>query len=237
MVHRQEVDRGGDRGLILRSQERREAVVCIERVDGVGIAAQQDRIEEQAVAVGVVARGRGEVLRPFGRRQDVGHDVRDAQPEPGPLGTDRAYREPVGEVQMVGRRHGVAQVPPPGGVDAALVAQERLAPGLVEGDPVLREVAQRPDRPGGEVREARRSVPARPAARVLQDLRQLPVVERHERAHAGLPEARQERAVEGDAVRVQRAAPVWLEARPGHRQPVRGEASSRMSSTSSGQRW
>ena len=124
----------------------------------------------------------------------------------------------------MGGRDRVAEMPTARCMDAALVAEEGLAPRLVDGDPVRDEVAEHVDRAGCELREPQGGVTAGPAARVLEDLGQLPVVERDERSDAGLPEAFEQRTVERDALRVQSAAAVRLQTRPRDGQPVGGEA-------------
>ncbi len=108
-------------------------------------------------------------------------------------------------------------------VHARAVAQEGAAPGLVEGDPLLHAVAQRVAHDLRVLGEAVRRVALRPAARVLQLLREIPVVE----GQRGLDAVR-EQLVDQAAVEVQahldRRAPAGrLHPRPGDREAVRGQ--------------
>jgi hypothetical protein len=64
---------------------------------------------------------------------------------------------------------------------AAGVAEERRAPGLVQGGPVPDAVAQPVVHGGGVFGEPLGGVAYRPAAGVLQHLRQVPVVDRDPR--------------------------------------------------------
>ena len=70
------------------------------------------------------------------------------------------------------------------------------------------------------VGEALRGVADRPAAGLLAGLRKIPVIERRDRLDPALQAALDEPPVEGDAARVQRAAPVRLHARPGDREAI-----------------
>src|SRR5690606_4835567 len=67
-------------------------------------------------------------------------------------------------------------------------------------------------------------VAVRPAARVLERLRQVPVVERREGADAGLEQGVGEPAVVVEPLRIRGAAPGRLDARPGDREAVAGES-------------
>ncbi len=75
---------------------------------------------------------------------------------------------------MMRRGEGVPQALATGSMDAAVVAQERLTPRLVQGDPVGRQIAERLHGGTGEVGEAGRRVRTGPTAHVLQLLRQAP---------------------------------------------------------------
>ena len=76
----------------------------------------------------------------------------------------------------------------PGGVDAGPVAEVGDDQRLVHRDPALDPVAKRLADDGRVVREAQRDVPRRPAALVLERLRQVPV---EQRGRAGYPALRQ----------------------------------------------
>src|SRR4029079_10300530 len=80
---------------------------------------------------------------------------------------------------------GVAVAPAAGGVLAAAVAEPGDHPRLVLRDPTRDTVAEPRDDDLDVLRERLDRVPCRPAALVLERLREVPVVERRERLEAG----------------------------------------------------
>src|SRR5674476_287496 len=90
-----------------------------------------------------------------------------------------------------------------GGVHAGCVAEVGRAPRLVESRPDLHAVAEHLGSLGRVVREAVGGVARRPAARVLERLREVPVVERDDRVDAGVAELVDEAGVEVEALRVE----------------------------------
>ncbi len=100
------------------------------------------------------------------------------------------------------------------------VAEERRAPRLVQRRPVGDPVGEAFVDGGGVVGEAQRGVTGRPAAGVLERLRQVPVVQRDPRADAGTEQLVDEPLVEPEAVGGQRPGAVGLQARPGDREAV-----------------
>ena len=82
------------------------------------------------------------------------------------------------------------------------VAEERGAPRLVQRQPVVDPVAERVEHEPGVLGEAVRGVARRPAAGVLQLLRQVPVEERRVRLDPGLEQRVDEPAVEVEAALV-----------------------------------
>ena len=111
-----------------------------------------------------------------------------------------------------------------GGVNAVAVAEPGAAPRLVQRDPLADAVAEcRRDHPR-VLGEPARGVAGGPATRVLQRLRQVPVVQREGRLDAALAQAVDQATVEVQAGLVGRALAVRLDARPGHREPVGADA-------------
>ena len=110
-----------------------------------------------------------------------------------------------------------------GGVLAARVGDQRRAERLVEGGPVADPVAERLVHRDRVVEEALRGVAVRPAAGLLDRLRQIPVVEGEPGQDAVLEQFVDESAVEVDARRV-RPDRRRLDARPAHREAVGVEA-------------
>ena len=113
---------------------------------------------------------------------------------------------------------------PAGRVLAGAVAEERRAPRLVERGPVAHPVAERAVHERRVLGEPGGGVPGRPAAGVLQRLRQVPVVERQPRLDAVGQQLVDQPPVEVQPGRVGRAGAVGLHPRPGHREPVRRQA-------------
>ncbi|OAL13588.1 hypothetical protein A4V12_20840 [Streptomyces noursei] len=113
-----------------------------------------------------------------GRAQDgVEGDARLAHPGRA----QGAHRQAVTDQQVVRRRQCRGAQAQARGVLTARVAEEGAAPRLVERDPAGDAVGQCVRDQGRVVGEACRRVPGAPAARVLEGLRELPVVERHGR--------------------------------------------------------
>ncbi|MDF9816883.1 hypothetical protein M2266_006196 [Streptomyces sp. SPB162] len=185
----------------------------------------EHRVEEDPVrervdpARGVQIGGRS------GQRPDRGEVERE-----GDLGRRRqqvpqhADGPAVGEVQVVrGPQRG-------GGLGAARrvhplrVPQEGAAPRLVERRPGRYPVAEGAGDDRRVVGEPVGGLADRPAARVLQLLRQVPVVERQDGPDTPVQQLVDQRAVEVQPLLQGGAAPGGLDARPGHGQPVVGQA-------------
>ena len=118
------------------------------------------------------------------------------------------------------RAHEGERILAPRRMDAVPVADARERLRLVEDDPVLDAVAQRADDVAGVVGKARGRVALGPAAGILERLRQVPVVQRRERADSRVQRRVGQPLVVVEPFRVRRAAPVRLDPRPGDREPV-----------------
>jgi hypothetical protein len=88
-------------------------------------------------------------------------------------------------------------------------------------------VAERLDRECRVLGEAQGGVAIDPPAGILERLRQVPVVERRERADTPLEQAVDESAVERQPLLIRLAGAVGLDAGPGDREPVRLETEGR----------
>ena len=108
----------------------------------------------------------------------------------------------------------------PGRVDADQVAERREDVGLVEDDPVADAVGEGLDHRLGVVGEAARGVAIRPAAGVLERLRQVPVVERREGPDAGGEQRVDQPAVVVESLLVDLAPADRLDARPRDREAI-----------------
>ena len=126
---------------------------------------------------------------------------------------------------MVRGGEGVVLARSAGCVLTGAVPEPRDDPGLVDGDPTGHTVAQPPGDDLGELGEARGRLPPGPSPRVLQRLRQVPVVERHDGLDARTEEIVDVAVVEVEPGLVYAAAPFGEDARPGNREPecVRAE--------------
>ena len=114
---------------------------------------------------------------------------------------------------------------PAGRVHARAVAEERRAPRLVQRGPVAAPGRRaRRATSVGVVGEPGGGVPGRPAAGVLERLRQVPVVERQPRLDAVGQQLVDQPAVEVEPGRVGRPGAAGLHPGPGDREPVRLQA-------------
>jgi len=109
-------------------------------------------------------------------------------------------------------------------VDAAVVAGVRDHLGLVQRHPVFDPVTKTSGDEIGVRSEGRDDLARRPAAPHLQRLRQIPVVERHERPDPRPEQLVDEALVEGEAALVDRAGPRGNDPRPADREAIRVEA-------------
>ncbi len=132
----------------------------------------------------------------------------------------RLGAQTVRQVQVVGGLQRGRRVGTAGRVHAGPVAQEGAAPGLVERHPLFHAVAECLAHHLGVLREAVRGVPRRPAARVLQLLRQVPVVEGDGRLDALLQQLVDQPPVEVETALDGRAAAGRLHPRPGDGEAV-----------------
>ncbi len=195
---------------------RQQVRVVLEHV--LRVAALEDGVEEPAVAMAVRACDRGEIL---GRaRERVIRDEVDRDPDPRLRGVPPQHvgRPPVREQDVVRRCERVGVVGAARGVHAEPVAEPRDHPRLALRDPVRHAVAEAPDH-GLHVLDVRvDGLAHRPAAAVLERLRQVPVVQRDERLDAGGQELVHEAVVEVEARLVAAAAAVRKDPRPGDRE-------------------
>ncbi len=137
------------------------------------------------------------------------------------FGTDAAQdldRAAVGEQEMVRRRQRVGRARPAGSVAAVPVALPRGHARLVQRDPALDPVAEPAGDDLGVLAERVDGIPVRPAAEILESLRQVPVIERHERADAALEQLVEQPVVEVQPVVIHASAPVRQDPRPRDRE-------------------
>ena len=107
---------------------------------------------------------------------------------------------------------------------ADLVRLQARAPGLVVGDPVLHAVAQAADHGLHVIAEGLRRLARRPAARLLQPLRKVPVEQRGVGDDARVEQGVHQAAVEVEALRVHGAASLGQDPRPGDGEAIGLEA-------------
>ena len=204
------------------------------REDVLGVGAAQHGVEDPAVALSVLEPYGGEIRFGVRERMRGDHVDRDPHVRAGDLAAQHFDCSTVGEEDMVGRGDRVAGARPAGSVLARAVPEPCDHPRLVLGDPARDPVAE----PLGDdldvLGERLDRLPDRPAAAVLERLRQVPVVQGRERLDAVLEQLVDEPVVEVEAGGVRGPASVGT---------TRGQAienryalrpSSRMSRMSSG---
>jgi hypothetical protein len=187
-----------------------------------------DRVEEDLVVDRVGDQPRGldlslvRVLLGDADRLEVQRDAdRGARREGG---AQRLGRQAVPEQQVMRGRVGGVVVDQAGGVHADPVSEVRDHLRLVERDPAGDPVAERVGDRGRVVGEPLRGVPRRPAAEVLQGLRQIPVVQRGGAGDAALPEGVEQPLVVIQPGLVDLSGTGREDPRPGDREPVGGQA-------------
>ncbi len=175
------------------------SVIPVSSRTSAGYCAGEQRVQEHPVPqpvdpprrVAVRGRVRGGVDRRRIQRDAV-RALRRAQ---------RFERQPVTEQQMVHGLQRVGTLGPSRRVLTVAVAEEGRAPRLVQRHPVLDHVRQRRVRDRRVVAEPLGRVAHEPAARVLERLRQVPVIERRVRRDAVLQARLGEPPVEVEAGR------------------------------------
>src|ERR1035437_2393595 len=125
---------------------------------------------------------------------------------------------------MVRGGHGGPDVGDPRRVAALEMTYPRGAPRLVQRDPVGDPVAEGPGHVAGVRREMLRGFPCRPAAAVLQGLRQIPVIEGGVRGDFRLEQSVDEAIVESQPGRVNRPVAAGHDPRPRDGEPVGAHA-------------
>ena len=187
VVHAQDVDGRGDHVEVAVADDALPRPALPVEVGGVldqvgGVAAAEDGVEEEPVVQGVDAP-RGVHVDGVVGVAGVGHGEVEAHPETYVVAAapQLVGHHSVAEEEVVGRDEPGHALLPARRVVARGVAEERGAERLVEGRPRGHPVAQDVVHREGVLDEAVGGVAVGPAARVLEDLRQVPVVERQPR--------------------------------------------------------
>ena len=192
------------------------------RLDHVlGIGPPQDRVEVQAVEEAVHQVGRRDVLGAVRGGQDRPEVQGDGQLLlRARRGAQRLKGKAVAEEEVVHGRHGTGRLGPARGMDPGPVPEVGRAPRLVQGGPEVDTVPERVVDQAGVVGEPMGGVARRPAAGVLERLRQVPVVQGHSRGDPPREQGVHEPVVEGEPRGVDGPAAVGLDPGPGDREPV-----------------
>src|SRR5882672_3107451 len=135
-------------------------------------------------------------------------------------GLDRTCRLALRQVDHVRGTYERQRFLATGRMHAVPVADGGEGLGLVEDIPVHDAVTERTGDDLGVFRETRRRIALRPTARLLQGLRQVPVIQRHERTNAGAERCVHESPVIVEALRIGGAATARLNPRPGDGESV-----------------
>jgi hypothetical protein len=160
------------------------------------------------------------VLGAVGGRADWRQVQHDAQPAAATVGTQRLQSQAMAQQQVVGDLHGGAPLADARREHAMLVAEHRHHPRLVVGGDGGHAVTESRRHGACIVDEARHGVARRPAAFVLQGLRQVPVVQGQVGRDAARQQAVDQALVELQPGLVERAPPLGLDARPADREAV-----------------
>ena len=164
--------------------------------------------------VAVEPLGGGRVLLGLRRGASHGQVERDPDPAVPPGSRNSRTTTPCAEQRMVRRPHCGRPVAEARRLDALRVAEERGHPRLVVRDPVVDETVEPVEHEPCVLGVALDDVTLRPAAFVLESLRQVPVVERRERHDPSLAQTLGEAPVEVEPLHVHGAAPIGLHAWP-----------------------
>jgi hypothetical protein len=186
----------------------------------VGVAALQDGVVPEPVGDAVDTSGRVAVLGTRTGRHDGVRVQGDGHLGIGHGGPQGIHGQSVAEQQVVGGGHRCGRLRAPGRVHAGGVAQHRRAPRLVHRAPPADAVAEGLGHDRRVVAEAQRRLPGRPAPRVLQRLRQVPVVQRGHRLDVVGQQLVDEGPVEVEAGGADAVRPGRLHPGPGDREPV-----------------
>ena len=136
------------------------------------------------------------------------------------VGADQRHRLAVREQHVMADLQRGLEIGQARRVPALVVADDGRAPGLVVRDPVLDAVAQAARDGVGQLQKGIDRGALVPAAALLQELRQVPVVERGPGLQAAFQHAVDQALVEVQAFRIRPAARLAEDARPGNREAV-----------------
>ena len=203
-----------------RERARRTARACPR------VAAPEDRVEEPAVAEAVLAGAQPRVS-PRCRDDRIHRDEVERDPDLGvraPHGEVTSTAQPCERRRWCARRARRRRSCGPGACTPEPVPEPRGDPRLVVRDPVPDPVAEPRDDDLGVFRERLDGLARRPAALVLERLREVPVVQRHERLDAVREQVVDEPVVEVEARLVHAPAALGQDARPRDREAERAEA-------------
>ncbi len=188
-----------------------------------GIAAAGERVEEPPV-VTLLRGGGGLEVEHLRAGRLLRHDVEDdADTRVRCHGADGLDGPAVSHEQMVSCGQSVIEVVASRREDAVLVSQRRHDPRFVERDEVADAVTEAPGHDRGVLGERIHGRPKGPPPGVLEDLRQVPVIERHERRDALGEQLVDQAIVEVEPCLVDRACAAWDDPRPRDGEPVRAE--------------
>ena len=225
-VHAEEVERSRDRREVPGLQRVAEprAAVVEQGLDVGRVPGAEQGIEEPAVRVAVAKLGGAPVLLRVAVRRGHLEIERDPDPARQTQRTVDLHRSGVSEQHVVRGADGLPKVGVAGRMAAGLVADECRHPRLVQRHPLRDAVAQRAEHGGCVVGEALGGLPGGPASEPrLQRLRQVPVVQRHDRRDVALEQLVDEPCVEAEAALVSRPATLREDPRPGDAEAIRLE--------------
>src|SRR5919204_591664 len=185
-----------------------------------GVRTAEERVEEPAVAVSVQPQRRRLVLARGRRRPDDCQVERDPDAAAVAARTERLHRGSVRQQEVMRDAQREPPVLRSGRLRPVRMAEEGGHPRLVVRDPVVDGVTELVEHDLRVLGEPLDDVARSPTARILQRLRQIPVVERREWDDLALAQPGGETAVEVQALAIRAAAAVRLDSRPRDREAV-----------------
>ena len=184
------------------------------------ITPLQRGLEKPKVGHGVAAFGRQMVLFGVGRWLTCRHAECSSHARSWSSRLQRSKTRALCQVHSVRCAEVVENAGAAGSVCAFEIAQVDEGRWFVEQHPVGDAIAQRARHQFDVVGEAGRRIAIGPASGIFERLRQVPVIERDQRADVGFEQGIHETAVVIDAFGIRRTAPVRLNSRPGNREAV-----------------
>ena len=198
-----------------------DALLLVRRDDVGGIGATENGVQIGAVEEAVLRPGGGAVIVPLRHWIDGAQVQGDTDRAAFQVqGTEGLHRQAMPEQEVMDGLRRLLRILYAGGIGACAVAPIGDDPRLIDGDPGGYRVPQCAEDHLRVRRKPPGHLPVRPAATVLQGLRQVPVVEGGHGADAALQQPIHQPLVEIQPLLIDAAGARRLHARPGDGEAV-----------------